>query len=71
MVVTAPYDAHDILTVLFIKTEEHGLLQPISSNSFQHRISLYADDVALFLKPEPRDLNTAVRILDLFREASG
>jgi hypothetical protein len=26
----------DVLTVLFIKAEEHGLLQPISSNSFQH-----------------------------------
>jgi hypothetical protein len=61
----------DVLTLLFIKSEEHGLLQPISSNSFQHRISLYADDVALFLKPEPRDLNTAVRILDLFGDASG
>jgi hypothetical protein len=61
----------DVLTVLFVKAEEHGLLQPFSSNSFQHRISLYANDVALFLKPEPRDLNTAVRILDLFGEASG
>jgi hypothetical protein len=61
----------DVLTALFIKAEEHGFLQPISSNSFQHRISLYADDMALFLKPEPRDLNTAVRMLDLFGDASG
>jgi hypothetical protein len=50
----------------FVKAEEHGLLWPISSNSSQHRILLYADDVALFLKPEPSDLNTAVIILDLF-----
>jgi hypothetical protein len=61
----------DVLNVLVVKAEEHGLLQPISSYSIHHRISLYADDVALFLKPEPSDLNTAVMILDLFGEASG
>jgi hypothetical protein len=61
----------DVLNVLVVKAEEHGLLQPISSYSIHHRISLYADDVALFLKPEPSDLNIDVMILDLFGEASG
>jgi hypothetical protein len=61
----------DVLNALMVKAEEHGLLQPISSNSIHHQISLYVDDVALFLKPEPCDLNTVVRILDPFGEALG
>lgn len=45
-----------------------GLLQPLSS---QHRISLYADDVVLFLRPVAAELNMVIRILDLFGEATG
>ena len=48
-----------------------GLLQPLSSRSLQHRISLYADDVVLFLRPEINDIEITMDILDLFGDASG
>jgi hypothetical protein len=34
-------------------------------------MSLYADDVALFIKPTPNDLRTTYCILDIFAGASG
>ena len=37
----------------------------------QHRISIYADDVVLFLRPEAGDINLTMGILDLFGEATG
>jgi len=37
----------------------------------QHRISLYADDVVLFLRPEAGDINLVMEILNLFGDASG
>jgi hypothetical protein len=36
-----------------------------------HRVSLYADDVVIFLHPAASDLNLALDILNLFGEASG
>jgi alpha-D-ribose 1-methylphosphonate 5-triphosphate synthase subunit PhnH len=48
-----------------------GLLQPLSSRALQHRISLYADDVVLFLQPEINDIEIIMDILDLFGDASG
>jgi hypothetical protein len=41
----------DVLNWLFTRASEAGLLQPLSTRPIQHRISLYADDVALFLRP--------------------
>jgi len=37
----------------------------------QHRISLYADDVVLFLRPEAGDISLVMEILNLFGDASG
>jgi len=37
----------------------------------QHRISIYADDVVLFLRPEAEDINLTMGILNLFGEATG
>jgi hypothetical protein len=36
-----------------------------------HRISFYADDVALFLRPAAGDINLTLRILHLFGDESG
>lgn len=41
----------DVLGVLFTKAEEVGLLQQLSVKKKLNRISMYADDVALFLHP--------------------
>jgi hypothetical protein len=41
----------DMLNHLISKAAEAGLLQPLPSRSIQHWVSLYADDVVLFLRP--------------------
>jgi hypothetical protein len=46
----------DILNLLIAKAAEMGLLQPISSKNLQHRLSIYADGVILFLRPAENEL---------------
>ncbi|KAG2611816.1 hypothetical protein PVAP13_4KG212210 [Panicum virgatum] len=41
----------DVLNSLFTKAEGLGLLQPFTRGNNGQRISLYADDVALFIRP--------------------
>jgi hypothetical protein len=48
-----------------------GLLQPLSRRALQHRISLYADDAVLFLRPEAANIQITMDLLQLFGEASG
>jgi len=61
----------DILNLMFTRAADAGLLQPLSTKPIQHRISLYADDVALFLQPTAADINLFLQLLHLFGEASG
>jgi hypothetical protein len=62
----------DVLSHMVSKATEMGLLQPLSRRALlQHRISLYADDAVLFLRPEAADIQIAMDILQLFGEASG
>jgi hypothetical protein len=61
----------DVLGHMVAKAAAVGVLQPLSSRVVQHRISLYADDVVLFLRPEAMDINVIMSILQLFGEASG
>jgi hypothetical protein len=51
--------------------EGAGLLQPLATRSVHHRVSMYADDVVLFLRLAAEDIATIVDILHLFGEASG
>jgi hypothetical protein len=62
--------AMDILVCMFSKAKE-GLLQQLSNRKKFHRISLYADDVALFVHPAAEDLSITLGILQLFGDASG
>ena len=41
----------DVLCYLVKKAADEALLQPLSRRTLQHRISLYADDVVIFLQP--------------------
>ena len=61
----------DVLNSLFSKAGEMGLLQPLSRRNPNQRISLYADDVALFIKPTEDEMNLTMEILGKFGEASG
>jgi hypothetical protein len=61
----------DVLGFLFSKAEEEGLLQQLSCRKKLHRVSMYVDDVALFLHPSTADMALSLDILKLFRDASG
>jgi hypothetical protein len=61
----------DVLNSLFVKASEVGLLQPLSNWTAGQRLSLYADDVALFIKPLEDELNATMAILNAFGQASG
>jgi hypothetical protein len=61
----------DVLGYLISKVEKEGLLQPLSARTLQHRVSFYADDVVLFLRPTAEDISVTTDILQVFGEASG
>jgi len=61
----------DVLGHMISKAENEGLLQPLSRRSLHHRISIYADDVVMFLHPEAGDIAVTLDILNLFGEATG
>lgn len=61
----------DVLSLMISKASVDGLLLPLSRRSLQHRVSIYADDVVLFLQPTEMDMNITSDILGLFGEASG
>jgi hypothetical protein len=59
----------DVLNSLFVKVDSDGLLSTLLSTG--QRLSLYADDVALFISSNGQDLQLTKNILQAFREASG
>ena len=61
----------EVLTLLVRRAEEEGLLSTLSGSTSMQRISIFADDVALFVKPLRQDLETVQLILNAFGEASG
>jgi hypothetical protein len=61
----------DILNLLISRTAAAGLLQSLSSRPLQHQMSLYADDVVIFLCPTEGNITTTTSILRLPGEASG
>jgi hypothetical protein len=60
-----------VLTKLVVKAAEEGFLSNIRGCSLQQRLSIYADDVALFVKPSVCDLVTVKELLRIFSNASG
>jgi hypothetical protein len=63
--------AIELLHMLFKRAQELGLLSKLSANYDNFRVSLYADDAAVFLAPNKKDLEVTNCILDLFSQASG
>jgi hypothetical protein len=61
----------DVLNSLILKAQDLGLLHPLLWRGRGQHISLYADDVVLFLKPERDELNMLKEILRIFGEATG
>lgn len=63
--------AMDPLHKLFSYAQKSGLLQKISGNCENFRVSLYTDDAAVFIKPMTQDLAVTTLILKIFADASG
>jgi hypothetical protein len=61
----------DTLDSLILKAQERGLLLHVLRHGNGQRISLYADDVVLFLQPSRREITLIKEILRIFGEASG
>jgi hypothetical protein len=55
-----------VLCYLVKKALEEELPQPLTRGTLQHRISLYADDVVIFLQPSASDIRITLDILELF-----
>uniref|UniRef100_A0A8R7TQP3 Reverse transcriptase domain-containing protein n=1 Tax=Triticum urartu TaxID=4572 RepID=A0A8R7TQP3_TRIUA len=59
------------LHCMFELATTRGLLAPLARTGLHHRLSMFADDVMIFLKTNERDLSTCASLLTLFGEASG
>jgi hypothetical protein len=62
--------AIELLHLLLKKAQEMELLGHLAKSCERFRISLYADDVALFIRPMQQDLQITQQILTIFTEAS-
>jgi len=61
----------DVLCYMVKKAADDDMLQPLAQRALQHCISLYADDVVIFLHTSASDLEVMLDLLQLFGEASG
>lgn len=61
----------EAITALIKRADELQLFTPLGPGLIKQRASLYADDMAIFLKPEERDLELMRSLLDLFAASTG
>ena len=61
----------EVVTLLVQKASAQGLLSPIGRATPVQRLSIYADDVVLFAKPEVYDLVAVRELLHIFATATG
>jgi hypothetical protein len=63
--------AMEVMSAIIKKAVEGDMFSNLASISPLQRISIYADDVVLFFKPERHELWVVKHILQIFGEASG
>ena len=63
--------AMEPLQLMLNKATEQGLLSPICNRNAKLRISLFADDAAIFLNPVGEEVQVVKHILEAFGRASG
>jgi hypothetical protein len=61
----------DVLNSLIEYATLKGLLQPLAVQQARHRVSFYADDAVIFLRPCNLDLIVIKHLLDIFGHVSG
>jgi hypothetical protein len=63
--------AMEVVIVLFRRAADHGFLSPLGNCTQVQRVSIFADDVVIFVKPTTQDLVTVRELLRVFGEVSG
>lgn len=63
--------AIDPLYQLIHKAIDMGLLNKLGGRVARARISMYADDTVIFIKPTVTDIANTMQLLSLFGEATG
>jgi hypothetical protein len=61
----------DILNSLFNLAENRGLLHSLEGANIRNRLSIYVDDMVLFVQPFEEDFQCVKTILDCFGSATG
>jgi hypothetical protein len=61
----------DVLTAIFRKAEELGIFESLNRWGIRHRISLYAYNVEMFIRPIAEELEAARQFFTCVGEASG
>jgi hypothetical protein len=61
----------NVLNAMFRVAEEAGFFSSLAAHGIKHRLSFFADDVVLLIRPSIREASSAMELLKLFGEASG
>lgn len=61
----------EVLNALVLEADRCGLLTPLPGAQLGKGLSLYADDLVIFVNPSREDFGCISAILDLFAGASG
>jgi len=61
----------EVLNALITEADRRRVLAPLPGNSIKYRASIYADDLVIFLRPDPNDFTCMRELLLLFVGASG
>jgi hypothetical protein len=61
----------DVLSSVFKLVEDRGLLQGLEGANVKTRLSMYANDVVMLVRPQEEDLSCVKLILDCFGRALG
>jgi hypothetical protein len=63
--------AMEVLNSLIRRADEWNLFQRLDTNPVPHRVSIYANDLIMFIAPSGRDLSMTKTIFDIFEGTSG
>lgn len=61
----------EVLNAMISEAYQQGLLSPLPGTVMKHRLSIYADDLLMFVMPRQEDFTCIREVLNLFAGASG
>jgi hypothetical protein len=63
--------AMEVLNALISRADFWSLFKPLAVHGIRHWASLYADDLVVFISPEPQDIQVLYNVRSVFEEAFG